>query len=114
MKKSIDQDLIDASDSLEHLVKMYDKLTIEEKVDVGARLKGICKNAEAMRTKIGDELKERTKHKEGTVLGDVFKAVIKLVSVERFKAKELKEANPKLHAEYCRTDTDERVNYEPR
>ncbi len=114
MKKALDQDLIDASDALEHLVKQYDKMTLEEKVDIGARLKGICNNAEKLRKQIGDAMKERVKQKEGTVLGDVFKAVIKLVPIDRLNQTALKEEKPAIYNAYLRNDTDVRVTYEPR
>lgn len=114
MKKSIEQDLIDASDALEHLIKEYPKLSIEDKVDVGARVRAISKSSEKLGELVKDEIKERLKMKEGTVLGAMFKAVLKLVPVPRLDQKRLKEEKPSVYAQFVHEDEDKRVTFEPR
>jgi len=114
MITSVKNDLSDASESLEHLLKKYDDLSMVEKVDVGARVNAIAKNASALVEKVKEDIKARRKGKEGSVNGEIFKAVLKLVSTTRLDQKALKDELPDTHAEYNKDVTDTRINFEPR
>jgi hypothetical protein len=114
MIASVKNDLSDATESLEHLLKKYDDLTMAEKVDVGARVNAIAKSANALVELVKVDVKARRKGNEGEVKGEVFKAVLKLVDTTRLDQKGLKEERPEIHAAYNKDVTDERVTFEAR
>lgn len=114
MKPSINQSLIDASDALEHLLDKLPTLSMADKVDIAARNRAIAKNSKALDDAIKDEIKDSLKHKPGVKLGEVFKAVLKLIPCERLDQKALKEEKPAIYAAYVKGSEDERVTFEPR
>jgi hypothetical protein len=111
MITSVKNDLSDAGMSLEHLLKKYDDLTIAEKVDVGARVNAIKKNADKLVELVKVDVKARRKGKEGDVKGELFVAKLSLVDTKRLDQKLLKEECPEIHAEYNKDVTDERVTF---
>ena len=114
MKKSVNQDLLDASDALESLIASVEKMSLADKVDVGARIRAIKKNADDLDRTLSSELKDHLDHKEGVVMGGTFKATNKLVPVSRCNVTALKEADLKTYNRYLEDDTQERISYEPR
>ena len=114
MNKTIEDDLIVSSDALEHLMKRLPDLPMADKVDICARLRGVVKNAELIDKAIKDEIKKKLKGKEGTVLGDIFKASLALVISERFNNKAFKEAEPDLYQQYLDKSESQRVTFETR
>lgn len=114
MKKSVEQALIEASDALEFLVENTPTLSMEEKVDVAARLKAVRSNCESVDDAVKDDIKKRRRGKEGTVLGEIFKAVMQVIPTEKFMSKSLKEADPKTYAKYVLTDDVQRITFEAR
>ena len=114
MRTWVDNDLINAGDAVEHLLKKYPDLTLEEKVDAGARLRAIVKNAEKIDEQIKAEIKIRRKQKPGSVLGEAFKAVLGVFPVTRLDQQALKADLPDVYSKYERTDDQKRVTYEPR
>jgi len=114
MITSVKNDLSDASESLEHLLKKYADLTIAEKVDVGARVNAIKKNADKLVELVKDDVKAKRKGKEGAVNGEIFKSALTLVPTTRLDQKLLKEERPEVHAEYNREVVDTRITFEPR
>ena len=111
MITSVKNDLSDATESLEHLLKKYADLTMPEKVDVGARVNAIKKNADKLVELVKDDVKARRKGKEGEVKGELFVAKLDLVDTKRLDQKALKEERPEIHAEYNKDVTDERVTF---
>lgn len=114
MKKATELDLVDLSDILEGFVNKLDKMAEKDVIDLAARLKPVVKHCEKIDTFVKDKVKAKLKHDEGTVLGGLFKAVLKLVPCTRLDQKALKEAHPKIHAEFCVPGEDERVTFELR
>ena len=114
MNKSLKNDLIDASDATEHLMKRLPDLTFEDKVDIAARLRAVVKNCEAIDKAIKDDIKKRLKHKNGVVLGDLFKAVLTVVPTVRFNTTNFKTDQPVLYNSYCEEQDQERITFEPR
>lgn len=116
MKKSIANDLNDLTIILESLHEKLDKGTISEAelIDVAARLKPIAKHCNVIDEACKAYVKDKRKGIEGTVMGELFKAVLKIVPTKRLDQKALKENEPKIHAEYNMDVEDERVTYELR
>lgn len=114
MKKDIERDLVSASDALESLQIKYPKLSLGDRIDLGARLRAVGKNAEDLDKKIKADIKEQLHGKEGTVLGDVFKAVLSLISSTRFNQKLLQEDDPKTYKLYCEESEAARITFEAR
>ncbi len=114
MKKSIKEALEDASAVMEEIKGKLGAMTLQEKVDVAARLKAVTKTAEAVDKAVKDEIKAKLKDKEGTVLGEVFKAVLKLVPTDRLNQKKLKENEPAIVEEYTETEDQQRITFEVR
>lgn len=114
MKKGIGIDLADTSDAIESLAASFDKMTLVEMVDVAARLRGVRKASEALDKKIKDAIKDKLKHKAGSLNGEIFKAVLKIVPVMRLDQQRLKAEKPAIYDNYSRLDDDERVTFEPR
>jgi len=114
MNKAIKDDLVDASDATEHLLKRLPDLSFEDKVDIGARLRAVAKNCAAIDEAIKDEIKKKLKHKQGSVFGDLFKANLALVETRRFEQSQFKQAQPDLYDKYCVDQTQERITFEPR
>jgi hypothetical protein len=114
MKKPIEQALVDASDALEYLKAHLRELSMEEKIDTGARLRPVAKMAAELDSTIKEDIKKQRRNKPGTVFGTMFKAVLKLVPTERFLSKQLKEEDPKTYARYAVNDPVSRITYEAR
>ena len=87
---------------------------MDEKVDICARLRAIAKNCETIDKLIKDDIKKKLRNKEGTVLGDVFKAALALVSTKRFDGAAFKEAHPDLYEKWSATTDQMRITFEPR
>ena len=116
MKKSIANDLSDLTIILESLHEKLDKGTISntELIDVAARLKPIAKHCKVIDEACKEYVKDKRKGVEGTVMGELFKAVLKLVPTKRLDQAGLKENEPDIHAEYNLDVTDERITFELR
>jgi hypothetical protein len=114
MRPSVDDNLLAASDALEALLMIFPKLKMAEKVDLGARLRAIVKNAGKLDDQIKDDIKERRADKPGTVLGEVFKAILTEVPFPRCDVKALQKEMPKIYADYVVDGSQKRITYEPR
>src|SRR5690242_11752312 len=100
MNKKIAIDLVDASEATEHLMRQLDDLTLNDKVDIAARLRAVVKNCSAIDEIIKAEIKKKLKNKDGTVLGEIFKANLNYNDVSRFDTKGFKEAHPDLYEKW--------------
>lgn len=114
MLKSIKQDLEDACDAFDHLRANFERLTREEQVDVGARLRAAAKAIEAMDDQIKTNIKAWRKNKPGIINGENFKAVLAAIDVNRLDQKAFKIGSPTVYAQYLRADTDLRITFEPK
>lgn len=114
MIASVRRDLENVADDLEHLLSTLPRLTREEKVDVAARIRAVAKSAKQIDDIIKADIKEWRKGKKGTVLGEIFKAVLSLVPTTRLDQKALEAEQPKIFAQYLRTSDQVRVTFEPR
>jgi hypothetical protein len=114
MKKSIKEALEDASAVMEEIKGKLPTMTLQEKVDVAARLKGVAKHAEAIDKAVKEDIKAKLKSKPGTVLGEVFKAILALVPTDRLNQKALKEEEPEIVARFTETEDQQRITFEPR
>jgi len=109
-----EKDLLDACDAMESILAQLDSLKLNAKIDIGARVKAVMKNAEKIDTKIKDEIKTHLAEKPGVVLGEVFKAELKLIDKEFFDQKTFKDERPKLFEEYKDSRTEKHVLYDVR
>lgn len=114
MKKLAEIDLADTADALESLNARLMKLTLAERVDVCARLRGVRKISEEMEEAIKTEVKKHLKGKPGIVKGELFKAMVRISDVNRLDQKSLKEGNPEVHAEYSKEVPQATVTFEVR
>lgn len=114
MKKNMEGDLVDLADILEVFVDKLDKMSQADLIDLAARLKPVAAHVEVIDKHVKTFVKEKLKHKEGSLLGANFRAELKLVPIDRFEQKEFKEVEPVLYKEYIRKDTDERVSFKVR
>jgi predicted phage-related endonuclease len=114
MNKAIATDLVDASDVTEHILKRLPDLSLDEKVDIAARLRAVVKNCMAIDEVVKAEIKKKLKGKEGVVLGDVFKANVKKMISQRLDQKALKNDHLDLYEKYCVDQTTWPVTFEPR
>lgn len=111
MKPSIDALLVAASDALEKLILRLERLGLEDKVDVGARIRAIIKNAEDLDEKIKKDLKELNLD---MVLGNEFKAAISRTHPVKLNQKNLREKEPAIYKKYSEPTNLTTVTYQAR
>ena len=114
MNKALERDMMDASDATEHLLKRLPEMSMDEKIDVAARLRAIAKNCESIDKLIKDEITQKLKGKPGTVMGDVFKASLAMIPTTRFDQTAFKGAHPDLYDKWTVTKDQQRITFEPR
>ena len=114
MIKSIATDLVDASDITEHLLKKLPDLSLDDKIDIAARLRAVVKNCGAIDEIIKDEIKKKLRNKEGTLLGDVFKCSLTIVPTMRFDSAAFKADHADLYEKYSAPQDQKRITFEPR
>ena len=114
MLKAIETDLQDAADALEHLLARLPKLTREEKVDIAARLRGPAKTIKAIDEVVKDEIKRARKGREGTVLGEMFKAIMTLVPTTRLDTTKVKVEHPEVYDTCLDVSDVTRITFEIR
>ena len=114
MNKSIKDDLLDASDATEHLLKRLPDLSLEDQVDIAARLRAVVKNCGAIDEVIKSNIKKKLREKDGTVLGDLFKATLAVITQKRFDSATFKADQPETYDKYCVDQEQRRVTFEPR
>jgi hypothetical protein len=83
-------------------------------IDLAARLKPATKAIKVIDDYVKASLKAKLNGKEGTRLGNMFKAVLKIISVEQFQQKAFKEAKPAMAAQFTETVEQERITFELR
>jgi len=114
LKPAVEMDLADMADILEGFSKKLDTMTLKDKIDLAARLKPVAKTCEVIDKSIKNEIKDKLKHDEGELKGTLFKAILKLIPIDRLDQKKLKEEKPSIYEQFIRNDTDERVSFELR
>ena len=114
MKPSIEIDLGDMVIILESFVKKLDTMLLKDQIDLAARLKPVVKHCETIDKTVKEVIKEKLKHEEGTLKGELFKASLKLVTIDRLDQKRLKAEKPTVYEQFIRNDTDERISFELR
>lgn len=114
VNKALERDLIDLSDILEGFVAKLDKMSQADLVDLGARVKSVTKACKTIDEHVKGMVKAKRKGVEGAVLGNLFKAVLTLIPIDRLDTKALKEAKPTVYASFLRHNEDERVTFEVR
>ncbi len=114
MKKSLEVDVTDLSDILESFVKKLDTMAEADLIDLAARLKPAAKACETIDKFVKDLVKAKLKHNEGSRLGAMFKAVLKVIPVNRFQQTKFKEAYPDMYVKFSEDKDEERVTFELR
>ena len=114
MKTITKTDLEDLSLLLEDLVKRLPDMKRGERIDVAARVRTVRKHNESIEETVKAEIKASRRGKEGYVMGEMFKAKLTLVPVNRLDQKALKEGNPRVYNEYVKETQDQRITWEPR
>lgn len=108
---SVKRDLEDLLDAIEHLKASLPRLTREEKVDVGARIRSLAKTCEEIDKSIKEDIKTWRKGKPGTVLGEIFKGILAETDVTRLNQKALQEAEPVIYEKYRETKPEQRITF---
>jgi len=114
MNKAVRIDLADAADAIEHLLELLPKMSPQDKVDTCARLRGAAKSIDAIDKAVKDEIKASLGNKDGTLLGRLYKAILKYHTVTRLNQATLKLERPKIFEQYCDAKEEARVTFEPR
>jgi len=114
MNKQVRIDLADAADAIEALLQHLPKMTMQDKIDTCARLRGAAKCIEQIDKHVKDEIKRELKQTDGSLLGRLYKAVLKYNAVNRFNQAKFKEERPKLFAYYVEGNNEPRITFEPR
>src|SRR5258706_4475336 len=114
MNKTLERSVVEASDATELVLKRLADMPLDEQVDVAARLRGVVKNCASIDKAIKDNIKKKLKSKNGTVLGDLFKALLAYTDVTRFQTNAFKEAHPDLYEKWCETTSEGRITFEVR
>lgn len=116
MKTSVKYDLEDARECLENLERKLkqNKLTFAEQIDVAARLKAIAKHCKTIDETVKAGIKVKRNGKAGEVLGELFKAILRIDTSSRFNQSRFKADDPKTFDAYCESCSTEVVTFEPR
>lgn len=114
MNKTLERTIVEASDATEYLIKKLDDLSLDEKIDIAARMRAVVKNCDVIDKAIKDEIKKKLRNKNGVILGEVFKACLNYNPVTRFQTTPFKEAHPDMYEKWCKTDPEGRITFEPR
>lgn len=114
MKKDISKDLDDLSIIMENLKLAMAKLSSEDLIDVAARLKPIAKACTEVDETTKEYVKKKLKGKEGEVPGNLFKAVMKVIPVNRFNQARFKEVRPVMFESYVDEKDEQRITFELR
>ena len=114
MNKSVEIDLGDLANIMDSFIKRLDRMKEQDVIDLAARLKPVSKACETIDKYAKEHVKSQLKHKEGTVLGGLFKAVLKLVNTNRLDQGRLKEERPQIYEAFLKECVDERITYEVR
>jgi len=114
MNKAVKLDLEDAAGAIEHLVKILPQMSIKDKIDACARLRGAAKSLDAFDKAVKDEIKKELQNAQGELFGSIFKAVLKNIQVTRLNQNRLKDERPNLFATYCETKDEARITFEAR
>jgi predicted phage-related endonuclease len=107
-------DLRDLTEIMEGFAKDYSKMTIEEQIDLAAHLRAVVKTCDVIDKKVKTMIKEKRGGKAGTVMGNLFKAVLKIVPTARLDQKGLKEEEPETYEAFLKTSDDQHVTFELR
>ena len=126
MRNSVKLDIEDTVDALEDILKKLSKMSLGEKVDLGARLRGIAKNVDAIDKEIKKDLRaelepkilaERIQNpeaKDASYKGETFKGTFALNPVNRLDQQALKAEKPKIYEAYLKETEEGRVTFSPR
>ena len=114
MNKEVRLDLADAADAVEHLLELVPKMTLQDKIDTCARLRGAAKIIDQIDKLVKDEIKAKLHEQDGSLLGRLYKAILKYNDVTRLNQATLKVERPKIYEQYCDTKSEARITFEPR
>ena len=114
MNKQVRIDLADAADAIEGLLAQLPKMTLQDKIDTCARLRGATKAIDQIDKAVKDEIKENLHEQDGSLLGRLYKAILKYGEVTRLNQATLKAERPKIFEQYCDTTMQARITFEPR
>lgn len=122
VRKLLDDPLIAASEGLEKLTssKVFSGMSIEEKIDVGARLRSIAKMVNDLDADIKADIQAALKLKDGklpdaaTKAGLDFKANLTKIDGTRLDGKKVEVNHPRIYAECLVPQVQYRITYEPR
>lgn len=114
MQSEMDYDFKDITEILEKYKSNLDALPEAKLIDLAARLKPVAKHCETIDTYVKDMVKDRLNRSPGSRKGNLFQAILKLVPYSRLMQKELKEAHPRIAANFTDEGTEPRITYELR
>jgi predicted phage-related endonuclease len=114
MQKWIDTDLKDISDALEDLKAVLPKLSIEDKIDLAARIGSARKSCEEIDEVVKTEVKRLRKGKVGYVVGELWKAFVNIFPQAHIDSAKLKLEYPAVYQKCLKQIQIQRVTYEAR
>lgn len=114
MKKAQLTDLDTLTAIMEDFANEIETMPEQDKIDLAAKLKPTAKACKVIDDCVKEHVKKKLRHRAGSVLGHVFKAVLNIVPTVRLDQKALKEDLPSVHEEYSKSADDERITFELR
>lgn len=114
MNNQTTSDLTDLLACVESLQKDLPKMTLKTKVDVAARLNAVNKSIEKIVEAVKDDVYKQRKGKEGMVIGELFKAVLKFIPMTRLNQKKLEVEDTTTWNKYRETKDESRITFEVR
>src|ERR1700674_1944419 len=99
---------------MELVVRDLPKITLKQKVDLGAQIRSLLKLCEAVDGSIKDDIKAKLHDADGVVNGYVFKAVLAYHPEQRVDINALREKNPRIYNKYLKASDVGVIRYEAR
>lgn len=114
MQRVVENDIGAVVKALEHLTNTLIKLTLTEKVDICAHARAIEKAAKVIDDAIKAEIKLKLKGRDGTVNGELFRAVRVSGPVTRLNQQKLEVEHPRIYASCLNTTNETKTLFQLR
>lgn len=111
---SMDYDFQDITEILEKYSNRLDDIPEAKLIDLAARLKPVAKHCETIDKYVKGYVKGKLHDEAGVRNGSLFRAVMKMVPYSRLMQKELKEAHPRIAANFTDEGVEPRITFELR
>ncbi len=100
--------------AMEHVMDNYTKLTLQQKIDLGARVRSLRARAEAVDSWIRDDINKKLHNKDGVVRGVAFSAERATHPVTRVDQQYLEVNHPRVYNKCLKTTNEARILFQAR